>query len=97
MKPVSQSIIQKLIEILEVKAIYIIPFIEETEKQLFLVIKNDADSINNKLISVTEIFQEHPQCVYRIYEETYAIEQLKEGNIFFLQGFLIKYLKSASR
>ncbi|MDT0651698.1 HEPN domain-containing protein [Autumnicola edwardsiae] len=93
MKPVTQSIIRQLIEILAIKAIYVIPFIEEAEKQLFLVIKKGADSINNKLISVTEIFQEHPQFVYRIYEETYAIEQLKEGNIFFLQGFLIKYLK----
>jgi len=93
MKPVTQSIIQQLIEILTVKAVYVIPFIEESEKQLFLVIKKDADSINNKLISVNEIFQEHPQWVYRIYEENYAVEQLKEGNVFFLQGLLIKYLK----
>lgn len=92
MKPVTQKIIHNLIEKLAVKAIYVIPFIKETEKQLFLIIKNDTDP-NSKPISIAEIFQEHPKCVYRIYEEAYAIDQLKEGNIFFLQGLLEKNLK----
>lgn len=90
MRPTTQSIIQKLIETLSVKAVFVIPFIGEEEKKLFLIIKQDTDS---NPVSVAELFQGHPQFVYRIYEETYAIEQLKEGNVFFLRGLLQKHLK----
>ncbi len=59
MRPVVKHILQNLKEILSVKAIYLIPFIKETKKQLFLIFTESGVLI--KQIFLLKVFNEHPQ------------------------------------
>lgn len=96
MEQEEQRIIEQLVETLPVRAIYVIPFLKEPEKQLFLILCSEGTIPKGPSGLSAQFFQSHPQYVYRIYKERYALEQWNEGNIFFLQALSPKYLEYGS-
>lgn len=87
-----QQILLKLTELSCVKALYLVPNITETEKQLFLVLTSKVYRPHPPS-SLTELFQEHPSYLYRVYDEAYAIEQLEKGNLFFIHALRENFLQ----
>lgn len=91
-----QLIIEQLVETLPVRAIYVIPFLKNPEKQLFLILCSEGTNVKGLSGLSAQFFQSHPQYVYRIYKEHYALEQWNGGNIFFLHALIPKYLEYGS-
>ncbi|MGS2762411.1 HEPN domain-containing protein [Sinomicrobium sp. M5D2P9] len=93
MKSCIEQIIHEIVPLLEVQYIYTFGVeVQGARKNCLLVIQKDADKPKGDLPSVSAIFAEHPQYLYRIYPESYAKAQLAQGNIFFLHACLPKHL-----
>lgn len=84
-----KQIVSKLTSLLEVRYIY------QSEighgnagKSLFIVLlKTNCSSLSQELSSmVAKIFQEETDYLYRIFPFDYSQEQLREENLFFVQG-----------
>ncbi len=83
------QIIDNLRSLLEIKYVYeSMVKIEGTSKTLLVVIlKGNCSSLTQELSSmVAKIFQEQTNYLYRIFSFVYAEKQLREGNLFFVNG-----------
>ena len=91
MKSTITQLIQQVAKIPVIKAIYWLTLIRREEQNLFVIITETGTPLQQ--VDLNDIFKQHPLCIYRIYEEAYALQQLQEGNIFFLQCFQDAYLQ----
>uniref|UniRef100_UPI0030C861EA hypothetical protein n=1 Tax=Yeosuana marina TaxID=1565536 RepID=UPI0030C861EA len=84
-----EEVINKLTTFLEVKYIYKsdIAF-EDYSKSLFIVVlEGNCNQLTKELSSmVAKIFQDETDFLYRIFSFEYALQQLKEENLFFVHG-----------
>ena len=84
-----KQVINKLTTILEVKYIYKSNItLEDCVKPLLIVIlEGNCTSLTKELSSmVAKIFQEETVFLYRVFSLDYALQQLKDENLFFVHG-----------
>ncbi|CAH8294184.1 HEPN domain-containing protein [Mariniflexile fucanivorans] len=84
-----EKVVNKLTTFLEVKYIYQsdIKFDDYNKSLLIVVLKGNCSSLTNELSTmVAKIFQEETDFLYRIFSFEYALQQLKEENLFFVYG-----------
>lgn len=87
--PKQEQIISKLKSLLEIKYVY-----ESKVKNkdvftplLIVILKGNCTSLTKELSTmVAKIFQEETDYLYRIFSFEYALQQLKEDNLFFVHG-----------
>jgi HEPN domain-containing protein len=82
-------VISKLTTFLEVRYIYKsdIVFEDYSKSLLIVVLEGNCSSLTQELSSmVAKIFQEETEFLYRIFSFDYALQQLKEENLFFVHG-----------
>ena len=84
-----EQIINKLKSLLEIKYVYKTRAEKEDffKPLLIIIQKGNCSSLANELSSmVAKIFQEETDFLYRIFSFEYAHQQLKEENLFFVNG-----------
>lgn len=82
-------IINRLTSLLEVKYVYksFIEIPENNQLMLIVILKGSCSSLTKELSAmVAKIFQEETNYLYRIFSFEYALQQLKEDNLFFVHG-----------
>src|SRR5690606_19943013 len=82
-------IINRLTSLLEVKYVYksFIEIPENNQLMLIVILKGSCSSLTTELSAmVAKIFQEETNYLYRIFSFEYALQQLKEDNLFFVHG-----------
>src|SRR5690606_38693507 len=84
-----EQIINKLKSLLEIKYIYesIVKSKDVFKPLLIVILKGNCSSLTHELSSmVAKIFQNETDFLYRIFTFEYAHQQLREDNLFFVQG-----------
>lgn len=83
------QIVDKLKSLLEIKFIYKSRFERESflKPLLIIILKGNCSSLTQELSSmVAKIFQDETDFLYWIFSFEYALQQLKEDNLFFVNG-----------
>lgn len=84
-----QQIIEKITNLMEVQYIYLSTIADEDNlRKVWIVILEGSCTSLTKELSATsaKIFQEETDFLYRIFSSTYAEQQLKAENLFFVHG-----------
>lgn len=84
-----QQIVSKLSSLLEIRYIYLSKAgPKDHDRSLFIVIvKGNCPSMSHELSAmVAKIFQDETDFLYRIFPYEFALQQLREGKLFFAQG-----------
>lgn len=84
-----EQIINKLKSLLEIKYVYesIVKSKDVFKPLLIVILKGNCSSLTKELSAmVAKIFQDETDFLYRIFSFEYAIQQLKEDNLFFVHG-----------
>lgn len=90
-----EQIISKLKSLLEIKYVYEskVKNKDVFKSLLIVILKGNCSSLTHELSSmVAKIFQEETNYLYRIFSFEYALQQLKEDNLFFVHGCAWKKL-----
>ncbi len=84
-----EELLNELIAALNPLFIFWGEFTVNPELNMFTLIVGEADCKPSSFEKADALLKEHPQLRHRIYTQSYAMEQIEAGNLFFIENLLL--------